>query len=228
MNRYHFSIIFSNSFSGFGNVLAFKAITDEHIATIERCIRNDLYNYAVKCTIEQMHQEDQSILIDETDVLISDDQLIEYFGKLHASDPSKFHFQPGDVVSIREMVNYVKGIAESKSRSQGLKAFKYKQKEKNKQTQCKVDSEKVKVELIQRVIDGLRTRQADRIFAIDSDAVVNKNTVGVRIQKGMGVYGSVQCVICDLEKKRKTNQNGCFTTVIQNGRVKYYQISQST
>lgn len=144
-------------------MLAFKAITDEHIATIERCIRNDLYNYVVKCTIEQMHQEDQSIPIDEIDVLISNDELIKYFGKLHAHDPSKFCFQPGDVVLIREMVNYVKDIAESKLRNQGLKAFKCKQKTKMKKYNAKsslskVNSEKVKLELIQRVIDCLRKR----------------------------------------------------------------------
>lgn len=193
--------------NGYANALAFQAITDDEIASIETFVREEMYNYLIRNTAEAINEHDESILTDDDDVLITKEQLIDHFGKIYATDPMSFRFQSGEIVLIREMVNHVKAKLGTQQKN-GLKLFKTNRPKKEKKFSAKssmseMNAEKLKFELTQRVIESMKIYGAETFFEDDMDCGVGDNTVEVRVQKGVGVYGNVRCEICETQNNKK-------------------------
>lgn len=126
----------------------------------------------------------------------------------------------------------MKNIFESQG-IKGLKIFKCQKPNKEKKLSAKssiseYDDDKLKSHLLKRVISCMQSYEAEQFFDADLDCVVDENTVDVRIKKGVGVFGSVRCIICDKEgKKKKTNQSGFITARTVSGRVGCWRISKN-
>lgn len=201
---------------GYTNALAFQGITDEQIANTEKFVREEMYNYLIRTTAETINENDESFAIDTDDVFITitKEQLIDHFGKVYATDPSNFRFQSGEIILIKEMVKHVKSKFDSQQKT-GLKVFKTNQPKKTnkfstKSSLSEPNVDKLKSELIQRVIKCMQSYEADNFFDGDVDCGVHDDTVNVRIIKGAGVYGSVRCEICETQNKKKNKPKSVY------------------
>lgn len=199
---------------GYTNALTFAAITIETIKQTETFVREQMYNYLKRTTAEAINANHDSFISDDDNVLVSKEQLIDHFGKVYATDPANFRFQPGEVILIKELVNWVKGKM-GEQQNKGLKLFKSKRPKQPKQLSTKTSlsepsEKKLKSELIQRVICCMQSYGADQFFDIELNYVIHDETVDVRIKKGVGVYGMVRCEICHAEDKNKNKPKRVF------------------
>lgn len=193
--------------NGYANALTFGEITDEIIAQIETFISTEMFDYLKRTAANAMNEKDESCFTDDDDVLITNDQLIDYFGKVYATNTSQFQFLSGEIVLIKALVKYVKGKV-GPEQKKGLKLFKTNRSKKSNKLSTKTslsesNVEKLTSELIQRVIECMRSYGADCFFDTEMDCVIHDKIVDVRIKKGVGVYGTVSCEICSAENKKK-------------------------
>lgn len=76
---------------GFSNSLNLVNITDDDINQIENFVREEGLDHATKI-LQKNHQ---------CNVLPNENQLVDYFGEIYASDPTNFRFVIGDKKLIR-------------------------------------------------------------------------------------------------------------------------------
>lgn len=191
---------------GFGHTFSFVKINADHIKGAEQFIRENVYEHLKKNTIVALNESGQDISMDDKNVLISKDQLVEHFGELYAAEPQNFQFTVGDKILIEELVEHVKDIVASEGKK-GLKIYKCQKQKKEKKINAKCsiseyDHNKLKSQLLKRVIGCMHSHKAEQFFDADLDSIIDENAVDVRIKKGVGVFGSVRCLICDTEKNK--------------------------
>lgn len=194
------------SLYGFGHTLSFIKITKEHIDGAEKFIRENVYDHLTRSTIEALNESGQDISMNDENVLISDDQMVKHFGKLYATQPQNFRFEVGERILIEELVEHLKDIVASQGKK-GLKIFKCQKHNKGKNLSSmssisEYNHDELKLQLLKRVIFCLRSYEAEQFFDTDLDSIIKENAVDVRIKKGVGVYGSVRCAICDVNGKK--------------------------
>lgn len=165
-----------------------------------------MYEHLTKNTIDALNESGQDISMDDENVLISKDRLIEHFGELYATQPKNFRFSVGERILITELVAHVKDIVDNHGKK-GLKIYKCHKRSKEKKSSEKSsiseqDHNKLKSQLLKRVISCMHSHEADQFFDVDLDDIVDENSVDVRIKKGVGVFGAVRCLICDTEGKK--------------------------
>lgn len=81
------------SLCGFSNSLNLVNLTEDDINQIKKFVREEGLDHATKML--------QKELGCQGDVLLQENQLIDYFGEIYASDPSNFRFVIGDKKLIR-------------------------------------------------------------------------------------------------------------------------------
>lgn len=199
---------------GYANALIFKKVNDDDIDKVQAFIRDEVMTFIQKSTADAMNESDKSCFVQDDDVLFYDDQLIDYFGKLYAPQPAHFRFQPGDRMLIKELVSHVAGKVDSKGTNSGLRQFKTNKPKPITQKNIKrkkttgvhsldnVNLENIKSDLIQRVIKCMQLHRANVMFDLDLENEIHENIVNVTIENGF-VHGTVQCIICNKEKKSK-------------------------
>lgn len=105
------------------------------------------------------------------------DQLIEIFGIIHASNPLNFKFERGDIVRIKNLVEYVKEVVDGDGKLKGLGQFEPMRKSKptkllmslkkprtlNTLTagRTKESINELKSELHRRIVDVLKSNDVD-------------------------------------------------------------------
>lgn len=205
--------------SGYANALVFKSITDDDIDAVENFIRNEVFTYLAKSKADAMNESDKSGFVEHDDVLVDDENLLDHFGQLYASQPEMFRFQPGDRILIKALVEKVKNIVDGKGINTGLREFikakkRMKIKKTNKKlskrqtmhtTPAKLDElniESLKSDLVQKVKNCMYSHKADSMFDVDLENDIHGDSVEVYIKSGL-VHGKVRCIICDEKKKRK-------------------------
>lgn len=190
---------------GYANALTFKNITNDDIDSVENFIKNDALNYL--SSITALNESERSGFVKEDEVLVDNQQLIDYFGKLYASQPQNFRFQSGDRILIKALVERVKDIVDKNGINAGLKKFKNKKNIKTKSKSKKQESTTqstldLKIELTERVKKCMFSYGADKEFNIHLENDINIDIVTVCVENGL-VNGTVRCIICDKQKKRK-------------------------
>lgn len=121
--------------SGYGNPISFKKITDEDISVVEASIREK--------TLGILTQNLSDSIPGECDVLVDDEQLIDYFGPIFAQNTCSFVFQPGDILLIKDLVDHVKRIADDGGTNEGLHHFAQNiEQQKSKRGRQKIHSQK--------------------------------------------------------------------------------------
>lgn len=193
---------------GFGHALAFVKINEKHIDGAEKFIRENVHEHLKRTTIDALNESGQDISMDDENVLISKDRLVEYFGELYATQPQNFRFAVGDRILIEELVEHVKDIVTNQGKK-GLKIYKCQKQKKEKKIGSKLsisenDHNKLKSQLLKRVISSMYSHEAELFFDADLNSIVNENAVDVRIKKEVGIFGSVRCLICDIDGKKKS------------------------
>lgn len=114
----------------------------------------------------------------------------------------------GDRMVIEEMVKYVKSIVDKNGPNSGANKFSAKEKKPIKQHSklktpevhvTQLDPEKLKLELIQKVDQCMKLYGANEI--LDSYGLsVSDDMIVVHIKKGIGIYGTIRCILCDIEQ----------------------------
>lgn len=99
---------------------------------VEQFIKDDLMTFVLNSTAQRLNASDISGFVEADDVLMDDEQLIDYFGKLYAKQPENFRFQPGDKMLIKELVSYVSELVDANGINSGLIKFKTKRLTKTK------------------------------------------------------------------------------------------------
>lgn len=190
--------------SGFGNPLSFKAITDVEIKAVEDFIKKNTFGFLTKklCDIS---------VDNECEVIIDDEHLIDYFGPLYANDTASFQFQPGDVLLIKEMVNYVKSKVDEggpnkncvyfmdkrhlKQRRQKQKAITTLKQIKKVEIAAELDEKDVKSRLIKKLIPYFE--HVEIIGDLQFEELIK-----LQIKDTGKVYGNIYCAICKAEGRK--------------------------
>lgn len=190
---------FMNSGGGYGNALSFKNIDDNDIAYIEEKVRSN--GSAIQT------QLDDSV---DMNCQANDNNLIEIFGKVHASDPSKFYFERGDRLLIKEIVKHVKGMVDVDGvQNSGLKRFQYKIKtKKSKRPQAVIDPE-TKNEINNPENNDRYVRLKADLLRLVSACMeqhvecTDQDMVDVHMDSTTDqVYGTILCAMC-IEQNKK-------------------------
>lgn len=78
---------------GFSNSLNLANINEDNINQIEQFVREEGLNHSTKLLQKKSNHQ--------CDVFQDENQLVDYFGEIYASDPSNFRFVIGDKKLIR-------------------------------------------------------------------------------------------------------------------------------
>lgn len=182
-----------------------------------------MMTFVLKSTANRLNESDQHSFIDHDDILLDDEQRIDYFGKLYAQQPQNFRFQSGDRLLIKELVSYVASVVDANGNNSGLRSFKTKKstrKTANKTTKknlmqkhpsknptghsslIEINTEQLTTDLIKRVRSCMYSHRANYGFDIDLENDIHEDIVHIRIENG-AVDGTIRCIICDKENKHK-------------------------
>lgn len=236
--------LFFYSDTGFDNAFVFKNITDENITQIEKYIREESLNVRAANLSDSLGRCDPQ---HECDVLLDEHEMIDIFGKKYANTPSKFKFQPGEIMLIRELVKHAKGIVDRGGENKGLHHF---QERKRRAKQIDVthkrkknaDENAVPFESVdEKKSNGSAITEAEmkshhselksklfsmcfqylQAFDLDEQLVMqfNEHMVDLRWKNG-AIYGIITCVLCENDgsnKKKKSNAHS----------VRYYESPSS-
>lgn len=231
-----FVIIFS--VSGYGNPISFKKITDEDISVVEASIREK--------TLGILTQNLSDSIPGECDVLVDDEQLIDYFGPIFAQNTCSFVFQPGDILLIKDLVDHVKRIADDGGTNEGLHHFaqnieQQKSKRgrqkihsqkfpilKHNKTVAQIDQSRLKSELLKKISALVKSYTMNQ--SAESADLTADSTVKIDIVNGNKIFGLVFCPICKTENKHgkpkrvyynfKRNGHGCWVLSNFDGHLK--------
>lgn len=114
-------IIYSfNSMCGYSNPISFKDIGDSDITFVENFIKKDAFDFVTKSLNESLIENKSDY---QCDVLISDEQKIEIFGRTYAQRSELFQFMPGDISLIRNLAARVKELVDGNGNLSGLELF---------------------------------------------------------------------------------------------------------
>lgn len=208
--------------NGFNNRLSFVNITDEDILAVEKCVRDEGLLYIEK----KMRMK-----IDNTaDILMYEDQLIEYFGETYASDPASFRFEIGD----KKLIILLRDHIIQKQSEKGEKYLRRFRKPSRKHTKKKSSNtndlqfefadenyppdhknyrsiDENHEQLKSRLFNGVKLIMQSFVIAESISETFNLNDVSVGITNGK-ISGEINCVVCvnDTEKKRKIKPKKVF------------------
>lgn len=195
---------------GYANALSFKNIDDADIDCVQSYIKYDALKNAVAQLEHSVEGDYESVSF-----CLQDNQMIEIFGDIHASNPSEFKFERGDRIRIRSLVEYVKDVVDGEGKLKGLALFESKRKAKpgnimplrkkcmlntHTEKEAKKSIEQLKSELHHRIVDVLKSNGIDTTDLIDDIVKVEPN----------GIFGLVDCIICKRNSKRKMNPKRVF------------------
>lgn len=230
-----FFLFFLSSLANFSNPFTFKHINDVDIADVEGLIRTKTIHMLEKNLNESVLGKHNDR---ETDILIEDSTLKEYFGDVYYNDPHNFEFLPGDIKLIKLLVAHVQKNVDSKGENKGLRNYKPKPSKKAKKH---IESNKENVEM---AVDNADNDINDSDSDIDSKQLVQlKSALFNKIMEYMRIYnvneiidlksvtdgivsvsshkkkisGHVYCVICQNkpgekkpQPKRVSYNDGCW------------------
>lgn len=208
----------------FSNRLTFESLTEDEIDQVEKFVREEGLNFAQKKLQKKMECSEE--------ILLDEEQLINYFGETYASDPSNFRFEIGDRKLIRIIRDHlVKQLNENGAKY--MRRFRKKPDRKNPK-KFKLDERtcKLKIEHEQGVNDdenfdddadvycqklsaGLFKRVINYMESFDIDKSIiesiKPNIVSVKIVNGL-VIAEVFCAVCQIDetKKRKSKAKRVF------------------
>lgn len=222
--------LFVNSDTGFANAFVFKNITDENITQIETFIRDESLNVRASNLSDSYGHCDPE---QKCDALLDETEMIEIFGQKYAAAPSKFKFQLGEKMLIRELVKHVREIVDRGGENKGLHHFqerKRRAKQINAQHKNKkhVDENSVPFEF-ENESNGLATTKVElklhhselksklfsmclqyfQAFYLDEQLIVqfDEHMIDMQFKNGV-LYGIITCILCknddSIKKKKKT------------------------
>lgn len=201
-------VFFLFSGSGYGNALSFKNLKDEDIHYIEQKVKQN----GISIEKELNNSADMNCEV-------SNEHMIEIFGKKYADIPSKFCFERGEILLIKELVAHVKHIVDSNGENSGLFRFKYKQKaeKKSKKSQhrklCSESSNNhdiqdvepsinsnidenrltlLRLDLFKKACDYLKQCAADQCINIE---MLDMSIIDIKQNDGQ-IFGTIICAIC--------------------------------
>lgn len=218
--------------SGFDNPISFKKITDVHISIVEASIREQTLSILTKNLSDSINEE--------CDVLVDDEQLINHFGLRYAHNTSSFRFEEGDKILIKELVDYVKALADEGGINCGLHHFvpdiqltktkrRQKQQTKPKFPQMKykrviqTDETQLKRELINKVRGIFDCYDSQQLADPDFESyLIDESTVELHVTKNeqneYKVYGDVHCPICKSQNLKNQKSKRVYYNVKSNGK----------
>lgn len=188
-------------------MVSFKYIDDEEIDFVENFIRTEVFRNLTT-------EVDKSIGSD-CDAIVDNDVMVQHFGNRYASDPTKFKFERGDRIFIKELVAYVKKEAVGP----GLQRFRMKRKRdrkpkqietKNRATDCVDANEQSTIDFVasteikhpsteyQSLLKSKllkKVKECLTSFKIDADSF-GEQMIHLYIG-GDKIYGGVQCIECE-------------------------------
>lgn len=231
-------MFFFNSDTGFANAFVFKNITDFHINQIEKYIQEESLNvHAAKLS--------ESLGLG-CDVLLDNTEMIDLFGKKYAATPSKFKFQPGEVMLIKELVQYVKEIADRGGANKNLRHFEKRNRRgrpiNNLHNRKKIDENAVPLEFVDKKksnvsinteteIKSNHSQLESKLFSmcseylkalnVDEQLVMqfNERMVDLRLKNGC-IYGVITSVLCENDDSNKEKKRNAHS-------VRYYESPNS-
>lgn len=164
-----------------------------------------MHEHLTRTTIDALNESGQDLSMNDENVLIGKDRMVEHFGGLYATQPQNFRFSIGERILIRELVSHVKNVVDNQGKK-GLKMYKAQKLTGGKKKSCKSsisepEHDNLKSQLLKRLIACMHSHEAEQFFNANLESIVDENAVDVRIKKGVGVFGSVRCLICDTEGK---------------------------
>lgn len=226
---FHLQLKFNNvceyfSRCNFSNRLNFESLTEDEIDQVEQFVREKGLDFAQKKLQKKIECHEE--------ILLHDEQLIDYFGETYASNPSNFRFEIGDRKLIRIFRDHLIEQQNEKG-AKYMRRFRKKPDRKNPK-RFKLDERTctLKTENEQSVNDGENFDDADDVycqklsaglfervrnymetFDIDKSIIekINPNIVSVKIAEGLVIAG-VFCAVCqnDETKKRKSKAKRVF------------------
>lgn len=197
----------------FNNILNMLNLTNEDIGQIEKCVREDTLAYL----------ENKMKINFDCDEVLHEDLLVDYFGDLYASDPTKFRFEIGDIKLINLVRDHIKSQYE-KNGAKYLRRFKEKKVRKMKPkngVDSKSNDALIELSYPEENDDGndshsmncqsLSIQLVERLkvyllkFKINASIIqqVNLNTVTVEVLERGGIIAGVYCMLCQKEKPKK-------------------------
>lgn len=200
--------------AGYAHPMAFKAITDDEILKAERFVREKTLSILQKNMNESINEGENC------EVLIDDEQLRDYFGDLYAQDTTSFKFEAGDVLLIKELVDYVKQVADRNGKNTGLRHFTNEKVSMPKKSRALksnavvlVDHQRLKMDLEQKVskciqlhVPGIKLNS----FNIEQVAVE-------LFTEGEKVYGDIICNVCNAENKKNQKPKRVYYNLRKGG-----------
>lgn len=182
-----------------------------------------MMTFVLQSTADALNESDQNSFVEHEDILLDDEQRLEYFGKFYAKQPDKFRFHPGDRILIKELVAFVERVVKEK----GLHVFKQTKTAKTaaKNTTQKVIKKSIKPKRqpkistpnsssIEMNIDELKSNLMHRLkvclysyrvnhaFDLDLENDIHEDTIQVKITNG-DINGTIRCIICDKQNRSK-------------------------
>lgn len=191
--------------------MSFKDVNEVDIENVEKYIKNDALQSAIDKLEQSVEGEFESVSF------CLQDQIIEIFGEIHASNPSKFKFERGDKIRIRNIVAYVKDVVDGDGKLKGLCHFEMKRKIKPKNSLMPLQQKrKLNIRADEKPIKSIEELKSDlhrRVMDVLKLNNINTNDLNgdmVEVEPN-GVYGSVHCIACKRNSKKNCSQSVCFT-----------------
>lgn len=231
--------LFVNSDTGFDNAFVFKNITEENITQIETYIRDESLCVRASNLSDSFDHCDPE---HKCDALLDETELIEIFGEKYAAAPSRFKFQPGEKMLIRELVKHVKEIVDRDGENKGLHHFQERKRRAKKinvqqkrkknfdensvpfqfenksnklsmsDTEMELHHSELKAKLFSMCL------QCFQAFDLDEQLIVQFDEHMIDLQSKNGaLYGIITCILCKNDDSNKTKKN------MSGHSVRYYE-----
>lgn len=227
-------MIFYFSRCGFNNILSLQSITDEEINEVERIVREETLDFVAK---KMQYKLDCS-----ADILLHEDQLVEYFGETYASSPTNFRFEIGDRKLIKILRDHAKcqfekgknGMSRYRKKCSRTKRTKFEEIDRIKKSDSNLNEFLLKEgkgnnyceDLSQQLVQ--RLKQYLESFGIEKVIVRNVNSSNVCVKMVNGkVHAEVFCIICQENQTTKRELKGkkVFYMERENGGSKFWVLS---
>lgn len=201
-------------------------LNEDDIKSIEEFVREEGLNHATK----MLQQKVQC----NSDVLLQENQLVDYFGEIYASDPSNFRFVIGDKKLIRLVRDH---LIENQNEhgAKYMRRFRKKPDRENKiirapQTEhhaidnIEDTNEALCSELSASLFERLKVFM--KSFGIDDSIIqtMTQNSVSVKIVNG-NVASEIFCALCQFDTTKKRKLNGKKVYYKNGSNSKYWVLS---
>lgn len=192
---------------GFANVISFKKIDNEQINYVENFIKTEM--------LDILSKDANDSFGGDCDAIIDHEIMVQHFGKRFSSCPSKFKFESGDRILIKELVQHVK----KESDCCGILRFRIKKKKSHyhirniqKKNAASNDNKPHKNNIKSTIsanieFQSMRKKELfEKVkgclnsYKIESDDFVEEMiTLDV---DGENIYGAIHCAVCKRSKKK--------------------------